>query len=157
VVSDGSKEAQAFTDGVSTDTLKITGPDNTTLLSHIYVSTPVSDVLPGGGTRSYAPTEISYMTAPGPLTDLLAYEVVGTKDLPFAVGLSAVYSGIPDSLDSELTFNGASSISGGIFIDYTYTPLSVPEPATWTLLLAGLGVLALWRRQRATLPAEQRP
>ena len=150
VVTDASGSAQTFTDGETTTTFKLVGPDNLTVLSHTFVSSLASDTVPSGVTRTYPLTDTAYMSPSTALADLSAYEVVGTKDIPFALSLSALYSGTPEA-DNVLFFSGSSEISGQGSIQYLYTPFSVPEPSTWALLLGGLALLAPRRRQRDTL------
>lgn len=61
---------------------------------------------------------------------------------PDAAGLSAL------SFTETVGNNG-----GGVFLDNVSVTAVVPEPATWTLLLAGLAGLGVWARRRRRLPA----
>ncbi len=54
------------------------------------------------------------------------------------------------STNSNLSYNQATTGSPTFKIFYTYTTATVPEPATWAMMIAGFGLVGLGMRRKGT-------
>ena len=78
---------------------------------------------------------------------LASYE--GTTPLTFSIvaPVSPGFTSQGTQTAGTLGFGGTGSVSGTVTVEYIYTA-AVPEPSTWVLMLAGLGVLVWGVRSR---------
>lgn len=55
---------------------------------------------------------------------------------------------------ARITFDDFTAGDGYVLDDFQYTVTAVPEPATWALMLVGLGSLVSIHRRKHTVPAQ---
>jgi hypothetical protein len=123
----------------------------------------VDQLLMSGGTFSLNDTLLQILAgsaefgaAPGSL-----YVIVNSGAGSTGSGAD-VFAGIPASGDGIIASNGnvfdvfygvnAGNTGPGSDIDVEF--VAIPEPGTWPMILAGLGVLCLWQRSRRRVPAQ---
>lgn len=135
-----------------TSPVQVTGPTFADIELGSFNLTGTSDVV---GALGFAPY---VLIAPGfqialPSVSFNAISAYNTAHAVTTAGLLAgdafVFSGLPSGL---YKFMASGSLMGSNFIGAQYTVTPVPEPETFAMLLAGLGIVSVLGRRRGKLP-----
>ncbi|MBT9507785.1 FxDxF family PEP-CTERM protein [Rhodoferax sp.] len=135
----------------STSPVQVAGPAFADIELGSFNLTGTSDVV---GTLGFAPY---VLIAPGfqialPSVSFSAISAYNSAQAVTTVGLLAgdafVFSGLSSGL---YKFMASGSLMGSNFIGAQYTVTPVPEPETFAMLLAGLGVVCALGRRRGKL------
>jgi hypothetical protein len=144
-----SGSPQSFLDSSAEFSPTLTGPDGSTLLFSYPTITATQS---SGGTVNPGTTVVATTSYTQPLTltlaptDFTSFETAGSQTLSLTLlSGDGTYSGSPGF---PLFYGGDGSATLNGSITYTFTPVAVPEPATWAMMLGGLGMLAFWWRIR---------
>jgi hypothetical protein len=136
--------------GLSADWADNIGANETVVVPRSFV--PISSGSPRlGGPNSFSieipfPTRFRYLPTEGNLLmDARVFSAAGTRNLDWkfgdADGVSVAVG--PLSLSSAITIS-----QSGLITQFVFEP--IPEPSCWSLVIAGLGGILLWRKYVST-------
>jgi hypothetical protein len=142
--------SSSFTDASASVPLTITGPAAVSLTDTVTAG-PISGVAaPGLNTYTGASGNSTVTTSIAP-ADFSSYESATPQSLTFgAVAANGTYTG---TAGFGVLFGGSATAGGTVEVEYTYTPVpTVPEPASWALMMIGFGAMGgvLRRRREVT-------
>ena len=138
-----------FTDASASVPLTITGPAGASLTDTVTAG-PISGVASSGLNTFTGASGNSTVTENLAPADFAAYESATPQSLTFgAVAANGTYTG---TAGFGVLFGGSASAGGAVEVEYTYTP-TVPEPASWALMMIGFGAMGGVLRRRREEPS----
>lgn len=145
--------AQSFTNATASVPITVTGPNSTAVvLTATGTTAPQSGTVGADVGGIPGMTMISGLTVTASSTTsltggaLATYIGTGTSSLSFVFGAgNGTYSGTGPS---NVYFGGSAAADAKVVITYTFTPATIPEPASLAMVGMGLGGLFVARRFR---------
>ena len=141
--SNNTGTSQLVTLSGMTETTTIAAPSGNIVLNPSWSTSQSFNVPPGIALNLVTSPILTAAATINPV-DLADFETVGVQTMLWNVtGIASVNATTP----TNVFVNATGTASGTVEVIYTYTPTSVPEPATILLLGAGLLGLAVLSRK----------
>jgi hypothetical protein len=134
----------SFTNFENTGTLTVTGPDGTNTSTTLSTSPGSGTVSPMSTITVSSVTNNVLSSGPTAVTNITAYEGVGSGKFNVIAGATNNFSGTSDGI---VFSGGNTSVFGSVTITYTFAT-AVPEPASMAMVVIGLGGVFVVRRFR---------